>query len=135
MATHEVEGAPAVQDERYLNVVSDTNTDHSEFQTVLLAYFLKPGRGWHGRTIELEPALGCGNGSDSAPELFPQPRAGSSGRSGEVAQVKAVFPTVKNRRLGHTVDPDADPDADPDGRVSTVNGSGTFRLKRTDSFC
>ena len=29
------------------------------------------GRGWHGSAVELEPALGCGNGSYMAPGLFP----------------------------------------------------------------
>ena len=41
-------------------------------------------RGWHGRTVELEPALGGENGSCRAAVPLPPPRAGSSGRSGEV---------------------------------------------------
>ena len=53
--------------------------------------FKKPGRGWHGRTVELEPALGGGNGSYRASDPLPPPRAASSGRSGEVARVKAFF--------------------------------------------
>ena len=55
----------------------------------------KPGRGWHGRTVELESALGGGNGSYRAPDPLLPPMAGSSGCSGEVAWVKAVFPTVR----------------------------------------
>ena len=47
-----------------------------------------PSGGWHRRAVELEPTLGCGNGSHRAPKLFPHPRVASNGRSGEVARVK-----------------------------------------------
>jgi hypothetical protein len=63
-----------------------------QLQTSLLAYFKKPGRGWHGRTVELERTLGVGNGSRMDPALFPTPRVRSSGRSREVARVQASFP-------------------------------------------
>ena len=50
-------------------------------------YFKNPGRGWHGRTIELEPALGGRKGSHRAPDPSPPQRADSNGRSEEVARV------------------------------------------------
>ena len=55
--------------------------------------------GYIRENLELEPTLGGGNGSHRAHELFPPPRVGSNGRSGEVARVKAFFPRVKKRRL------------------------------------
>ena len=39
---------------------SGDSEHHSDPQTVLLAYLKKAGRGWHGGTVELEPALGFG---------------------------------------------------------------------------
>ena len=59
-----------------------------------VAYLKKPGRGWHGRTVELERTLGVGNGSRMDPALFPTPRVRSSGRSREVARVQASFPRL-----------------------------------------
>ena len=50
-------------------------TTHSEPQTVLLAYFKIAGRGWHGGTFDLEPALSFGNGAYRVTELFPKPGA------------------------------------------------------------
>ena len=79
------------------------NRHHRVPQTAF-SLFKKPGRGWHRRAVEAEPTLSCGNGSHRAPELFPQPRVGSNGRSGEAAQIKAVYPfSVKDRRLIHTL--------------------------------
>ena len=95
---------------------------HSEFKTVLLAYFKKPGRGWHGRTVELERIFGFGNGSYRSYEPFPKPKMRSSGRSGEVARVKTFFRFVKNRRLGHTVH-------------TYVRGRGVARLHISDIIC
>ena len=34
----------------------------------------KAGRGWHGRTVKLEPALGFGNGSYRVTELLLKPK-------------------------------------------------------------
>ena len=65
--------------------------DSNDFKIFLQSATTKPGRGWHGRTVELEPALGTGNGSCGAAEPFPVLKAGSSGRSGEVARVKAFL--------------------------------------------
>ena len=56
---------------------------HSEPQTVLAWTILKKREG-AGKTVELEPALGFETYSYRVTALFPKPRAGSSGRSGEV---------------------------------------------------
>ena len=66
----------------------------------LLAYFKKQGRGWHGRTVGLAPALEMAHTSSLGYSRSQEPVL--SGRSGE-GRAKPGFQTVKNRRWWHTL--------------------------------